>query len=198
MKKLLLPVIALLVAVSVSEAAVKVVWKSDQGIFTEAGVGSMDDLLPAGSIIQLINAGADGVASDLDFGAADLAGGDDMVLDQSVVGMDIGGTIYGGVFSAGPTVYDTIGAADTLFIRAFNSMDLAAFAAAGGWYGNSATVTGFNENLDAVPPPTPDEVTFNAGMTGTYAAPMTSVIPEPSTIMLALAGALMVLRKLRK
>jgi hypothetical protein len=197
-KKLLLPVMALLVATSVSQAAVKVVWKSDFGIYNEAGTGDIGNLLPVGSIVQLIKAGADGVASDLDFTAPDLAGGDDMVIDQTVIGMEIGGTMYGGIFSSGPTIYDSVGASDYLFIRAFNATDLAGFAAAGGYYGNGPLVTGFNENINATPPPTPDQVVFNDGVTDIWAAGGASPIPEPSTVMLALAGALMVLRKIRK
>ena len=106
---------------------------------------------------------------------------------------------YGGVFVNQPTVYDGVEATDSLFIRAFNTNDLAAFAAAGGYYGNSQLQTEWATNLDAVPPPLPDKISWYNGVTDIYfAGGGGSVIPEPSTVMLALAGALMVLRKLRK
>jgi hypothetical protein len=201
-KKLLLPVMALLVTASVSNAAINLVWKSDFGVFTEAGVGDgLTNMLPAGSIVQLVHAGADGVANDLNAGSADLVGGDDMVLDQlTILPTDIGGVIYGGVFTKGPIVYDTVGATDYLFIRAFNGSDLAAFSTTGGYYGNGPLQTGWNTELAPNPiPPLPDELRMDNGVTDIYfAGGGGSVIPEPSTVMLALAGALMVLRKLRK
>lgn len=201
MKKLLLPVMALLVMVSVSNAAINLGWRCDLGVFTEAGVGDgLTNMLPAGSIVQLIHAGADGIANDLSSANADLVGGDDMVLDQlTILPTDFGGVIYGGIFTKGPIVYDSVGATDSLFIRAFNSTDIAAFATAGGYYGNSALKSGWNTELGTVPPPIPDALTWDNGVTDIYfAGGGGSVIPEPSTVMLALAGALMVLRKLRK
>ncbi|MGI6300295.1 MAG: hypothetical protein ACOX52_21940 [Verrucomicrobiota bacterium] len=201
MKKLLLPVMALLVMASVSNAAINLGWRSDLGVYTEAGTGDFANLLPPGSIVQLIHAGADGVANDLDIANPDLVGGDDTILDMTVTtGWDGGGgVIYGGLFTKGPIVYDTVGATDSLFIRAFNGTDLAAFATAGGYYGNSALKSGWNTDLGAIPPPIPDALAWDEGVTDIYfAGGGGSVIPEPSTVMLALAGALMVLRKLRK
>lgn len=200
MKKLLLPVMALLVTASVSNAAINLVWKSDLGVYSEAGTGDFANLLAPGSIVQLIHAGADGVANDLDAVNPALAGGDDTVLDQMVMSSwEMGGVTYGGLFTKGPVVYDTVGATDSLFIRAFNGTDLAAFATAGGYYGNSALKTGWTTDLGAIPPPIPDSIAFDDGVTDQYfAGGGGSVIPEPSTVMLALAGALMVLRKLRK
>jgi hypothetical protein len=207
-KKLLLPVLALLVTVSVSNAAINLVWGSNMGIYQEGGaIGNMDDLLPIGSIVQLIHAGGDGVANDLDAGSPDLVGGDDMVLDTLTVGLEIGGIMRPGVFKSGGgvgIVYDSVGATDTLFIRAFNSMDLAAFAAAGGYYGNSPLQSGWNTELEGELPPLPDNLFWDGPDTQGdiiniyFAGGGGSVIPEPSTVMLALAGALMILRKLRK
>lgn len=200
MKKLLLPVVALFVTATVGYSAVNVAFTSASGVYTEAGTGDLANLLPPGSIVQLIHAGADGIANDLDAGSADLVGGDDLVLDWLAIEPTLmGGVEYGGIFSKGPLVYDGVEATDSLFIRAFNSNDLAAFAAAGGYYGNSQLQTEWATNLDAVPPPLPDKISWNNGVTDIYfAGGGGSVIPEPSTVMLALAGALMILRKLRK
>lgn len=202
MKKLFLPVLALLFTVSVSNAAINLAWGSNTGVFDESGdIGNVDAMLPIGSIVQLIHAGGDGVANDLDAGSPDLVGGDDMVIDSLTVGMEIGGIMRPGVFSSGSRaiVYEGVGATDSLFIRAFNSMDLAAFAAAGGYYGNSPLASGWNTELEGELPPLPDEFFWSDGSTDIYfAGGGGSVIPEPSTVMLALAGALMILRKLRK
>lgn len=205
MKKLLLTVMVMLITVSVSNAAIKLQWGSAMGIYNENGIDpEYANLLPIGSIIQLIHAGADGVANDLDAGSGDLVGGDDVVLDQSTVGMEIGGVMWGGFAQVNATVYDSVGATDTLFIRAFNSMDLAAFATSGGYFGNSQLASGWNTELEGEFPPPADDLFFNGpdmqgGVTDIYfAGGGGSVIPEPSTVMLALAGALMILRKLRK
>lgn len=201
MKKLLLPVLALLVTVSVSNAAINLLWGSNMGVYTEAGTGDLANLLPVGSIVQLIHAGGDGVANDLNAGVPDLVGGDDMVLEQlTIAGTEMGGNIYGGLFLKQGTVYDTVGATDTLFIRAFNSPDLAAFASSGGYYGNGQLASGpWVTELGSSPPPVPDNLFWDDGVTDIYfAGGGGSVIPEPSTVMLALAGALMILRKLRK
>jgi hypothetical protein len=172
--------------VALSPAAVNVLWKSDFGIWQETGVtGNFEDLLPAGSIIQLINAGANGVPDALNLADPNGVGGDDSLL-ASLASPDIGGGV-GGVFSSGPTIFPDVAVGDSLFIRAFNGPAIADSL----YYGNGPGVVMPSDNTVGNPLPAPHIVAWDNGVTDI-------VIPEPSTILLALAGLLLFARRLRR
>jgi hypothetical protein len=137
----------------VIEEGLKIHWLSSEGLRDSSG-----QLLPAGSVVQLIHAGENGVADGLDESATDLAGGDDRVLDQIQIGDGAGG--YDGVFAGGPGPYD-LSVDDAVFIRAFSLNDLG--ARADGYYQNSPVFDGLHET-NGTPPPVPNQVAWDNGV----------------------------------
>lgn len=186
LKKITAAVLGLVFAGAMAQAAVNVSWLTFMGINDENGAP-----LAAGSVVQLLNAGANGAPDALSAVATGLVGGDDVILDTIKIGDGVGG--MAGYFLGGPKRFDTVAANDKLFIRAFNAPSLDGLAKV--FYGEGGITSGF-ANPDASPPPVPDQVIW--GMSAPGATSSEFLIPEPSSILLALAGAFMLVRKLRK
>jgi hypothetical protein len=186
LKKITAAVLGLVFAGAMAQAAVNVSWLTFMGINDENGAP-----LAAGSVVQLLSAGANAVPDALSTVNAGLVGGDDTILDTLKIGDGVGG--LAGYFLAGPTRFNAVAQTDTLFIRAFNAPSLDGLAKV--FYGEGGLRSGF-ANPDCSPPPVPDQVIW--GETAPGATSNQFLIPEPSTILLALAGGLMLVRKLRK
>jgi len=187
LKKITAAVLGLVFAGAMAQAAVNVSWLTFMGINDENGAP-----LAPGSVVQLLSAGANGTPDALSAIAVGLVGGDDVILDT----IEIGGASVGGMagyFLGGPKRFDSVASSDKLFIRAFNAPSLDGLAKV--YYGEGGLTTNF-ANPDASPPPVPDQVIW--GMTEPGATATEFLIPEPSSILLALAGAFMLVRKLRK
>ena len=181
MKKLALVLVSLFV-VSSAQALIDVTWFSFDTT-DEAGAA-----LGLDSIVQLINAGSDGAANMPDHNTPNYLSGDDTLLDSLVIGAE--GGLAAGQFNKPNTQYD-VAPTTSLYIRAYNLTSLDSppdmF-----YYGDTATGSSWGD-ASASPPPAPDSWFVQGLSTGTE-----YIIPEPSTIMLALAGFLVMLRKLRK
>mgnify|MGYP003573392063 FL=1 len=181
MKKLALVLVSLFI-VSSAQALVNITWLSfDATDETGAALG-------LNSIVQLVNAGADGTPNMPDHNAANYLSGDDTLLDSLVIGEE--GGLAAGQFNKPATEYD-IPTTTSLYIRAYNLTSLDSppdmF-----YYGETPTGSNWGD-ASGQPPPAPDSWFVTGLATGTE-----YIIPEPSTIMLALAGFLVMLRKLRK
>lgn len=189
MRKIMAVLMGLVLSVAVSQAAVNVTWfaGSAAGIVDQTGAA-----LAPGSIVQLINAGLNGEMDALDATTEGFVGGDDSIVATTAVFDGGDGNSY---FFVSGTRYDSVAQTDSLFIRAFNSADLTAVTT-DVWYGQGGLRTSF-ANPDATPKPPADSVIWGAGAQ-TIATGEQFLIPEPSSILLALAGALMLVRKLRK
>jgi len=186
LKKITAAVLGLVFAGAVAQAAVNVSWLTFMGINDENGAP-----LAAGSVVQLLSAGSNGTIDALSAGTSALTGGDDILLDTLKIGDGVGG--LAGYFLGGPTRFNAVAQTDTLFIRAFNAPSLDGLAKV--FYGEGGARSAF-ANPDGSPPPVPDQVIW--GETAPGATSNQFLIPEPSTILLALAGGLMLVRKLRK
>lgn len=186
LKKISAAVLGLVFAGAMAQAAVNVSWLTFMGINDENGAP-----LAAGSVVQLLSAGANGAMDALNATTNGLVGGDDVLLDSIKIGDGVGG--MAGYFLGGPTKFQSVASSDALFIRAFNAPSLDGLARV--YYGEGGLRSGF-ANPDASPPPVPDQVIWGSDAPGATSAEF--LIPEPSSILLALAGGLMLVRKLRK
>jgi len=184
-KKLAVSVIATFAASVVAFGAVNINWFSNPTALDETGAP-----LVAGSIVQLIKAG--GAMGAPDLAAPDFVGGGDTLVDTIAVGAGLAGGADG-VFFQPATTYDSVLPTDTLYVRAYNVQSLAGAELTGFWYGNSPGKSDWKDPAGSPPPP-PDNWSVEVATTS-WMPP----IPEPSTVMLALAGlAMIAIRKIRK
>ena len=190
MKKLAVSFIAIFAVSAASFGAANINWFSNPAALDETGAN-----LAANSIVQLIKAGAAGPAAP-DVTDPGFIGGDDMLIDVIRVGEGLAGGADG-VFFQPAKLYDAVNSTDTLFVRAYNLQTLEGAAESGFYYGNSPQKTDWTDPAGSPPPP-PDSWSVEVETT-VFVPGGGVVIPEPSTVMLALAGlAMIAIRKIRK
>jgi hypothetical protein len=174
-----------------AHAATEITW------FTSTGITDWDGstVLAGGSVVQLLIAteaseavvGGEVLSSPAFFANPDWTAASETLVASTTI--DSGAVPPGfGAFQVPKTRYDNVTPGDLLFIRAFNG---AIGDAATATYWGQSSVLGLAGDADASPPPAPNALDWKNGTTP-------FLVPEPSTILLALVGFAMLLRKVRK